>query len=134
VRALIVWDVASYRQTRSPLDCDPTKRQPSLQHDEACTYVDVSVVGTVIDVHRPVSVRYSPFEVPIATHVLSVVHATFDNGTEMLIAGRPVTTGVTITGVVPHDAKTMPAALHRAVTRTRERARAGTRIIVSLRS
>jgi hypothetical protein len=105
-------------------------------------YVDVSAVGTVIDVQCPVSVRYSPtdvgltsrFEVPIATHVLSVVHATFESGTEMLIAGRPVTRGVTVGVDVAHEAKTMPAAPHSAVIRTRGRARAGTRIIVSLRS
>ncbi len=69
-------------------------------------YVDVSAMGTVSDVQRPVADRYSPtdvgltsrLDVPIATHELSVVHATVDSGTEMLTAGRPVTCGL-IAGV-----------------------------------
>jgi len=107
-------------------------------------YVDVSALGTVIVVQRPFNVRYSPtdvgltsrLDVPIATHELSVVHATLESGTEILIAGRPVTCGVTVdVGLdVPHDANATAATVHKAVMRTRERAWAGTRIIVSLRS
>jgi hypothetical protein len=107
-------------------------------------YVDVSALGTVIVVQCPFADRYSPtdvgltsrFDVPIATQELSVVHATLESGTEILIAGRPVTRGVTfeVDVDVAHDANTTPAAAHSAVIRTRERAWAGTRIIVSLRS
>lgn len=74
-------------------------------------------------------------DVPSATHELSVVHATFESGTEMLIAGRPLTCGATATvaaGV--HEASTRAATEHIATIRTRERTWAGTRIIVSLRS
>jgi hypothetical protein len=144
VSGVIVCDVASYSHTKSPPDCDPTKRQPSFQHDEDWMYVDVLALGTVMVVQRPFVDRYSPTEVgltsrldvPIATQELSVVHATFESGTEILMAGRPSTCGVTVdvTVDVAHDANTRPATEQRAVIRTSERARAGTRIIVSLRS
>jgi hypothetical protein len=107
-------------------------------------YVDVSALGTAIVDQCPLADRSSPtevgltsrLEVPIATHELSVVHATLESGTEILIAGRPVTRGVTFEAdvEVAQDANTMPADAHSAVIRTRERAWAGTRIIVSLRS
>jgi hypothetical protein len=73
-------------------------------------------------------------DVPIATHVFSVVHATEERGTEIEMAGSPVTCGVGIAVVVAHDANTTPANEHVATIRTSERTRAGTRIIVSLRS
>lgn len=103
-------------------------------------YVDVSATGTVSVVQRPVADRYSPTEVgltsrldvPIATHELSVVHATVDSGTEILTAGRPVTWGF-IAGVVEaHDANNTAANEHIATIRTSERTEAGTRLIVSL--
>ena len=142
VSGVIVCDVASYSHTKSPPDCDPTKRQPSFQHDEDWMYVDVSALGTVMVVQRPFVDRYSPTEVgltsrldvPIATQELSVVHATLESGTEILMAGRPETCGVTVAVDVAHDASTRPATEQSAVIRTSERAWAGTRIIVSLRS
>jgi hypothetical protein len=63
--------------------------------------------------------------------VLSVVHATFESGTEILKAGRPVTRSGTTAGVA-HDANTTPATEHTTAIRTSERTWAGTRIIVSL--
>jgi hypothetical protein len=102
----------------------------------------VSALGTVIVVQRPLGDRYSPtdvgltsrLDVPMATQELSFVHATLESGTEILIAGSPVTCGVTVAVVVAHDASTMPAIEHIAPIRTSERTWAGTRIIVSLRS
>jgi len=66
---------------------------------------------------RPFAERYSPtdvgltsrFDVPSATQELSVVHATLESGTEMLIAGRPLTLGDFVTVEVAHDANTTPA-------------------------
>ena len=69
---------------------------------------------------------------PIATHVLSVVHATFVSGTEMLKAGSPETRGTTVTVAVAHEVKTNPATRHSAAIRTPGRTWAGTRIIASL--
>jgi hypothetical protein len=103
-------------------------------------YVDVSALGTASTDQRPFDVRYSPtevglsskFDVPNATHELLVVQATVESGTEMPIAGRPVTWG--ITDSVAHDVKTSPAAKPPVTIRTSERTETGTRIIVSLRS
>jgi hypothetical protein len=103
-------------------------------------YVDVSALGTLSATQRPVDARYSPtdvgltsrLDVPRATHEFSVVHATVDSGTEMLIAGRPVTRGIVVTLDVAHDANTNPVTSAIAVIRTSERTEAGTRIIVSL--
>jgi hypothetical protein len=113
-----------------------------FQHDVDWMQVDVSAFGTVIVVQWPFADRYSPtdvgltsrFEVPKATQELSVVHATLESGTEMLIAGRPFTRGRAVTVVVAHDANTRPASEHVATIRTSERTWADTRIIVSLRS
>ena len=99
-------------------------------------------MGTVSAVQRPFADRYSPTDVgltsksdvPRATHELSVVHATFDSGTEMLTAGRPVTCGAVVTVEVAHDANTRPATEHVAAIRTSERTWTAARIIVSLRS
>jgi hypothetical protein len=103
--------------------------------------VEGSAFGTARAAQRPLVSRYSPtdvrltsrLEVPNATHELLVVHPTEESGTEMLIAGRPVTCGDATVGVA-HDANTAPATEHIAATRTSERTWAGTRIIVSLRS
>jgi hypothetical protein len=60
-----------------------------------------------------------------------VVQATNESGTEILIAGSPVTRGGdVVTLAVPHDARTTPARVIVATTRTSERTWAGTRIIV----
>jgi len=40
------------------------------------------------------------------------VHATLESGTEMLIAGRPLTLGDFVTVEVAHDANTTPATEH----------------------
>jgi hypothetical protein len=56
-----------------------------------------------------------------------LVHATFESGTEMLIAGRPVTLGDAVAvGVVAHAASTNPATKQTATIRTSERTWAGT--------
>jgi hypothetical protein len=102
-------------------------------------YVEGPASGAASSVQRPLAARYSPtevgltsrFDVPSATHELSVVHATLDSGTEMLMAGSPVTCGLA-TVTVAHDANTRAASEHIATTRTSERTWAGTRIIVSL--
>jgi hypothetical protein len=91
-------------------------------------------------VQRPVADRYSPtdvgltsrLDVPIATHELSVVHATVDSGTEMLAAGRPVTCGFIAVVVVAHDANNAAASEPIVTIRASERTEAGTRLIVSL--
>ena len=63
------------------------------------------------------------------------MHATMESGTEMLIAGSPVTRVITFAVVAgAHDASTTLATEHTAKVRTSERTWAGTRIIVSLRS
>jgi hypothetical protein len=102
-------------------------------------YVELSALGTLIADQRPLVDRYSPtdvgltsrLDVPIATQELFVVHATVESGTEMLMAGSPVTCGVA-TGAVVHDANTRAATEHIVTIRTSERTEAGTRIIVSL--
>ena len=60
------------------------------------------------------------------------MHPSADSGTEMLIAGRPVTRRLLVVVVDAHDANTRPATEHIAVIRTSERPWAGTRLIVSL--
>jgi len=49
------------------------------------------------------------------------VHATLESGTEMLIAGRPLTLGDFVTVEVAHDANTTPATEHTTAVRTSER-------------
>jgi hypothetical protein len=91
-------------------------------------------------VQRPAADRYSPtdvgltsrLDVPIATHELSLVHATVDSGTEILTAGRPVTCGFIAGVVVAHAANSTAPTEHIVTIRTRERTEAGTRIIASL--
>jgi hypothetical protein len=103
-------------------------------------YVEVSALGTVSGDQRPFAERYSPtdvgltsrFDVPSATQELSVVHATLESGTEMLIAGRPLTLGDFVTVEVAHDANTTPATEHTTAVRTSERTWADTRFIASL--
>jgi hypothetical protein len=101
--------------------------------------VEESAVGTLSRAHRPLNNRYSPndagvtprSDVPNATHELLVVHPIVESGTEILIAGKPVTWGA-VTVAVAHDANIAPATDIVAATRASERARAATRIIVSL--
>ena len=102
--------------------------------------VEVSALGTSRAAQPPLADRYSPTddrlasksEVPNATHELLVVHPTAESGTEKLMAGRPVTCGITTGVVEAHDANTTPATEHVAAIRTSERTWAGTRFIVSL--
>jgi hypothetical protein len=46
VATVMARSASSKRHTRSPLDCDPTNKQPSFQHDEEVMTVEVSAVGT----------------------------------------------------------------------------------------